>query len=125
MPPVEQKFSTRNVDYLQRTGEFTPGASTFPHAPQETIFDFVKVLGVGRLDKSSASEIRQTAVTDWQLTQLISENLLIGLYAVGSRIAFLIDGEPGHVGLYLGISRSAKGAAGTVDGTQTLTTILN
>src|SRR5215475_4989662 len=98
MPPVEQKFSTRNVDYLQRTGEFTPVASAFPHAPQDTVFDFVQVLGVGRLDKSSASEIRQTAVTDWQLTQLISENLLIGLYAVGSRIAFLIDGEPRHVG---------------------------
>src|SRR5262245_52447672 len=98
-----KELTTENLDYLQRTGpKFAPSAIGSSEIRLSTRH-VIRLRGVGRLAKSSAVDTRQTAVTDWQLTQLISEDLLIGLYGCGKPIAFVIDGEPGIISLYIGI----------------------
>src|SRR5262245_23484559 len=120
------QFTTENLDYLQRTGQkFTPSRLDPAKIQGASRRHVIQVRGVGRLDKSSAADTRQTAVSDWQLTQLISEDLLVGLYGLGEPIAFLINGEPGSVSLYIGIWGPQESAASSGASTKALAAILN
>ena len=104
--PSPDNFSTENLDYIQRTGpKFALARITSESGLAIALPEFVQIRGVGRLAKSSASETRQTAVNDWQLTQLISEDLLIGLHGLANPIIFLITGEPGGVSVSLGLKK--------------------
>jgi len=119
-------FSTDNLDYIQRTGpKFALPHFALDQNQPSTTPDLIHIRGVGRLAKSRASEMRQTAVNDWQLTQLISEDLLIGLYGLGNTVVFLIMGEAGNVSLYLGLKKPKTGGQDSPSGTESLSAILN
>jgi len=106
MPPSFDTFSTDNLDYIQRTGpKFGLSPLGVEQYPASLPPQLIQIRGVGRLAKSSASDMRQTAVSDWQLTQLISEDFIIGLYGLGDTLVFIITGEAGSVSLHVGLRR--------------------
>jgi hypothetical protein len=121
-----ENFSTENLDYLQRTGaKFVPPPLAGAKNQSTSDRNVVQVIGVGRLAKSTAADTRQTALSDWQLTQLISEDLLIGLYGSGSPIAFLVSGEPGSVSISFGLCESSSGEHIPSDQHDILSAVLN
>lgn len=103
-------FSTRNLDYLQRTGEsfVLSDALDEIQASPPPVRQICNIRSIGRLAKDPPAGARQTA-EEWQLSHLVSEAFLIGLHQQDLALAYCLRGDGAATHLSLGLWSSREG----------------
>ena len=94
---ASEVFSTRHLDYLQRSGialgRLSPGTPRTSAPPN--LRRFWQVKSIGRIAKALPSHLGDGA-------SLPSEDVLVGVSGSRIPIAYLIRGTPAGISLYLG-----------------------
>ncbi len=122
---ANHRYSTENLDYLQRTGEkfALPDGIAEERAPAARAE--LQIRGVGRLAKESPDVGGQNATGDWQLNQLVSEACLIGLHEQGHPIAFRLAGDGAGTHLSVGLWGASRETPVPQDAAEVLEAMLD